>query len=158
MAEVRRGLAYRKALESGGQAEPPDAAETTSPTRQTASTLPTRQTASKLPKPSFRDWKREKEYIGATVAQVAEATETTAAASPEESFRIRTEVMAKRRIDYGIKNADEIAEWCGLSVMAVRRVLNGGQPSPNLRTLAAICQALDLTLDEVVDLKTSGQL
>ena len=66
-------------------------------------------------------------------------------------YRLKHEVFAARRALYGIRNAELIAERGNISVQAVRKVLSGKQPNPQLRTLIAICQALDLSLEEVVE-------
>ncbi|GIX06527.1 MAG: hypothetical protein KatS3mg115_0930 [Candidatus Poribacteria bacterium] len=66
-------------------------------------------------------------------------------------YRLKYEVFAARRALYGIRNAEEIARRGGISVQAVRKVLSGKQPNPQLRTLVAICKALDLRLEDVVE-------
>lgn len=67
------------------------------------------------------------------------------------SYRLRHEIIAAKRALYGIRNAEAIAEQANISVQAVRKVLSGKQQNPQLRTLVAICQALDLSLDEIVE-------
>ena len=69
----------------------------------------------------------------------------------QHPYRLKHEVFAARRALHGIRNAEVIAQRGNISVQAVRKVLSGKQPNPQLRTLIAICQALNLKLEDVVD-------
>ena len=75
----------------------------------------------------------------------------SASTDGDDAYRLKHEVFAARRALHGIRNAEVIARRGNISVQAVRKVLSGKQPNPQLRTLIGICQALDLKLEDVVD-------